>query len=176
VDSYAEKWGAERAAKRVSGTRAVAIELDVKLRSSDKRSDSDIALSAVNRMQWQTTIPKESIQVTVENGVITLSGEVVWNYQRDAAVAAVRNLSGVVGVINQILVKPKLNAIAIKGDIEAALKRHATLEAQQIKVLLDGDKVTLTGKVPTWSEKNLAVNAAWNSPGVRHVVDQVVVG
>lgn len=175
VDSYAEKWGAERAAKRVSGTRAVAIELDVKLKSSDKRSDADIALSAVNRMQWQTTIPKDAVQVTVENGMITLSGNVPWSYQRDAAFAAVRNLTGCVGVINQIVVKPRVNTIAVKGDIEAALKRHATTEAQKITVVVDGDLVTLSGKVPTWSEKHLAINAAWNSPGVRSVVDKIIV-
>lgn len=174
VDTYAEKWGAERAAKRVKGTRAVAIELDVKLRSTEKRTDSDVALSAVNAMQWLSTIPKDTVHVTVENGMITLSGNVVWNYQRDAAMAAVRNLSGVRGVINQILVKPRVNVTAIKSDIEAALKRHAILDAQQIAVSLDGDTITLSGKAPNWTEKNLAINAAWNSPGVRYVVDKIV--
>jgi osmotically-inducible protein OsmY len=176
VDSYSEKWGAERAVKRVSGTRAVVIELDVKIKNSAKRSDADIALSAVNRMQWQANIPNDAIHVSVEKGVITLTGDVAWRYQRDAAYEAVRNLTGAVGVINQILIKPKVNTVAIKGDIEAALKRHASLEAQKISVLLDGDKVTLTGKVPTWSEKHLAFNAAWNSPGVRSVLDELVVG
>jgi len=176
VDSYSEKWGAERAVKRVSGTRAVVIELDVKIKNSAKRSDADIALSAVDRMQWQANIPNDAIHVSVEKGVITLTGDVAWRYQRDAAYEAVRNLTGAVGVINQILIKPKVNTVAIKGDIEAALKRHASLEAQKISVLLDGDKVTLTGKVPTWSEKHLAFNAAWNSPGVRSVLDKLVVG
>jgi osmotically-inducible protein OsmY len=174
VDTYAEKWGAERAAKRVKGTRAVAIELDVKLKSAQKRTDSDIALSALNAMQWLSTIPKDSIHIAVENGMITLSGDVVWNYERDAAFAAVRNLAGVRGVINQILVKPRVNVTAIKDDIAAALKRHAALDAQQIKISIDGDTVTLSGNVESWSEKNLAINAAWNSPGVRYVVDRLV--
>lgn len=174
VDTYAEKWGAERAAKRVQGVRAVAIEMDVKLKSSEKRTDSDIALSAINAMQWLSTVPKDTVHTTVENGMITLSGDVVWNYQRDAAVAAVRNLAGVRGVVNQIIVKPRVNVTAVKGDIEAALKRHAALDAQQIVVSLDGDTITLSGKVQNWSEKNLAINAAWNSPGVRYVVDKLV--
>jgi osmotically-inducible protein OsmY len=144
VDTYAEKWGAERAAKRVKGTRAVAIEVDVKLRSSEKRTDSDIALSAVNAMQWVSIVPKDAIHVAVENGMISLSGDVFWNYQRNAAAGAVRNLAGVRGVINQILVKPRVNVAAIKGDIEAALKRHAALDAKQIAVTLDGDTITLS--------------------------------
>jgi osmotically-inducible protein OsmY len=125
-------------------------------------------------MQWLSTIPKDSIHIAVENGMITLSGDVVWNYERDTAVAAVRNLAGVRGVINQILVKPRVNVTAIKDDIAAALKRHAALDAQQIKISIDGDTVTLSGNVESWSEKNLAINAAWNSPGVRYVVDRLV--
>ena len=173
VDTYIEKWAAERAAKRVRGVRAVAMEVGVKLPSAVTRTDSDIALAAIQALQNSSAAPKDTLHITVENGVVTLAGDVVWNYQRDAAVAAVRNLTGVRGIVNQILVKPKINVMAIKSDIEAALKRHAVLDAQKIAVALDGDTVTLSGNIQSWTEKNLAINAAWNTPGVRYVVDKL---
>jgi osmotically-inducible protein OsmY len=174
VESFAEKWGAERATKRVSGVRAVAIEMDVKLKDASKRTDSDIALSAVNALEWQSNVPKNAIQISVENATITLSGEVTWDHQREAATAAVRHLLGVRGIVNQILVKPKVSLTAVKADIEAALKRRAYLDAQEINVSISADTVTLSGKVHSWSEKNLAINSAWSTPGVRSVIDKLV--
>ena len=176
VSSYAEKWDAERAAQRVSGVKALAIEMDVKLSGSSKRTDADIARSAENTLQWTTYLPKDSIKVMVESGWITLSGKVDWEFQRQAAAKGVRYLMGVTGVSDQIVIKPKVSLSAVKSEIEAALKRRATADAQKISVEVQGADVTLTGKVHSWSERDLARHSAWGTPGVRNVVDNMTVG
>ena len=175
VGSYAEKWDAERAAQRVSGVKALAIEMDVKLDGSSKRIDADIARSAQNALQWMTYLPKDSVKVMVEDGWITLSGEVEWEYQRQTAAGAVRYLMGVKGVSQNIAIKTKVSLSAIKSDIEAALKRRAHDDAQQIAVEVRGADVTLTGKVHSWSERDLATHSAWGTPGVRNVVNNITV-
>jgi osmotically-inducible protein OsmY len=173
VDNLSQKWTAERVVKRVSGVRAVAFDLEVKLVDSDKRSDTDIALSAINTLDYASSIPKGSVQVSAENGVLTLRGDVAWDYQRQAAETLVKGLSGVRNVINLVSVKPKVSLTAVKSDIEAALKRRAYLDAQEIQVTVEGDAITLSGKVHNWTEKNLAINSAWSTPGVRSVVDKL---
>jgi osmotically-inducible protein OsmY len=175
VSSYAEKWDAERAAQRVSGVKALAVEMDVKLPGSSKRNDADIARSAKDVLQWMTYLPKDSVTVMVEDGWVTLSGEVDWEYQRQAAAGGVRYLMGVTGVSDQITVKPKVSLSAVKSDIEAALKRRATADAQKISVGVRGADVTLSGTVHSWSERDLARNAAWGTPGVRNVVDNITI-
>jgi osmotically-inducible protein OsmY len=175
VSSYAEKYDAERAAQRVAGVKALAIEMDVTLPGSSKRNDTDIARSAENTIEWLTYLPNDSVKLKVEGGWITLSGEVHWDYQREAAFSAVRYLMGVTGVSNQIVVKPKVSLSAVKSDIEAALKRRAKSDAQSISVKVQGTDVTLSGTVHSWSERDLASNAAWGAPGVRKVVDNMTV-
>ena len=176
VSSYAEKWDAERAAQRVSGVKALAIEMDVKLAGSSKRTDADIARSAGNVLEWATYLPKDSVKVMVESGWITLSGEVDWEYQRQAAAKGVRYLMGVTGVSDQIVLKnPKVSLSAVKSEIEAALKRRATADAQKISVEVHGADVTLTGKVHSWSERDLARHSAWGTSGVQNVVDNMTV-
>ena len=175
VDSYAEKWDAERAAQRVSGVKALAIDMDVKLAGSSKRNDTDLARSAENALQWMTYLPKDSVKVMVEDGWITLSGEVDWEYQRQSAAGAVRYLMGVKGVSQNIAIKPKVSLSAVKSDIEAALKRRAHADAQKISVEVRGNDVTLTGSVHSWSERDLATHSAWGTPGVRNVVNNITV-
>ena len=175
VDSYAEKWDAERAAQRVSGVKALAIDMDVKLAGSSKRNDTDIAGSAENALQWMTYLPKDSVKVMVEGGWITLSGEVDWEYQRQTAAGAVRYLVGVTGVSNQIAIKPKVSVSVVKSDIEAALKRRAQADAKKISVEVRGADVTLTGTVHSWSERDLATHSAWGTPGVHNVVNNITV-
>lgn len=176
VDSYAEKWDAERAAQRVFGVTALATEIDVKLPGSSKRNDVDIARSAESALQWTTFLNKDAVKIKVEGGWITLTGEVHWEYQRQSAANAVRYLMGVTGVSDQITIKPKVTATAVKSDIEAALKRHAQADANKISVSVSGSDVTLTGKVPSWSERDMARNSAWGTPGVKSVVDNITVG
>jgi len=175
VDSYAEKWDAERATQQVSGVKALAVEMDVALNGSSKRNDTDIAHSAENALAWMTYLPKDSIKVMVEGGWITLTGEVGWAYQRQAAASAVRPLMGVVGVSDQISIKPQASSSSVKSEIEAALKRRAHADAQNILVEVRGSNVTLTGAVHSWSERELATNSAWGAAGVQSVVDNITV-
>lgn len=173
VASYAEKLCAERAAQRVGGVKALVVEMKVKLSDHGKRTDTDIALSAEKVLSWTGSLPKEAIKVMVEGGWITLSGDVEWQYQRQAAIDGVRYVLGVVGVSNEITIKPTLSAKAVKSDIEAALKRRAAADAKTIVVGVDGADVTLTGTVESWSERELAMDSAWGTPGVRSVVDRI---
>lgn len=176
VSTYAEKWDAELAAQRVSGVNALAVEMDVKLAGSSRRTDADIAGSARNVLQWSSSVPKDNVKIMVESGWVTLSGEVDWEYQRQAAASAVRYLTGVTGVSDQIVIKPKISLSAVKSEIEAALKRRAKADAQKISVEVKGGDVTLTGTVHSWSERELATHSAWGTPGVRNVVDKMTVG
>jgi len=173
VGSYAEKRNAERAAQRVTGVTALAVDIDVRLPDVSKRSDAEIAGSVKNILEWSTHLPNNSVKVMVEGGFITLTGEVNWEYQRKSAADIVRNLLGVTGVSNQIAIKPAVSMLAIKSDIEAALKRRAKHDAQGISVEVRGADVTLTGTVHSWAERELAKHSAWNTPGVLNVVDNM---
>ena len=175
VSSYAEKWSAEHAAQRVSGVKALAIEMDVKLPGSGKRTDADIARSVENTLQWNTALPRDGVKVMVEGGRVTLSGDVDWEYQRQAAAKAVRYLMGVTSVNNQIAIKPNVSLGAVKSEIEAALRRRAAADAKKISVEVRGADVTLTGTVHSWSERDLARHSAWGTPGVRSVVDNMTI-
>jgi osmotically-inducible protein OsmY len=175
VDSYGEKWAAERAAQRVSGVKAIAIEIKVKLPGDSKREDGDIARTAENILEWTSNLPDDDVKVMVEAGWVTLTGNVDWDYQRQGATRAIRNLMGVTGVSNDIVVKPKVSVSAVKADIEAALKRNAMADAKNIGVAIKGNDVTLTGSVHSWAERDLARHSAWGTPGVRKVVDNMTV-
>jgi osmotically-inducible protein OsmY len=175
VASYGEKWDAERAAQRVAGVKALAVEIDVALGGSSKRNDADIARSVENVLEWTSFLSKDPIKVMVENGWVTLSGEVLWDYQRQAAKLAVRYLMGVTGVSDQITIRNRVTSTNVKTDIEAALKRRASNEAQQITVAVTGDVVTLTGNVHNWAERDLVTHSAWCTPGVSNVVDNIKV-
>jgi osmotically-inducible protein OsmY len=173
VGSYAEKMDAERTTWRVSGVKALAAEMDVKFGGDSTRQDVDIARLAKNVLDWTTYLPNDLVKVTVDGGWVTLSGEVNWEYQRESALSAVRYLKGVKGVVDQVVIKPNISAPVVKADIEAALKRRAQKDAKAISVAVEGDSVTLTGKVQSWSERELATNTAWASPGVRKVTDNI---
>ena len=175
VTHYAEKLHAEQAAQRVDGVKALTVEMDVTLPGAGNGSDSDIAQSANSVLRWTTYLPTDHIKIKVENGRISLSGEVEWDYQRQGAVEAVHHLQGVTGVNNQITLKPQASASVVKADIEAALKRRAQKHAQAISVEVQGGDVTLTGIVNSWSERALAINSAWRAPGVRNVNDNMTV-
>jgi osmotically-inducible protein OsmY len=173
VGSYGEKWDAERAVQRVAGVQSVAVDLDVHLAGDTRRDDSDIAISVNHALGWQNFVPTKQIKALVEDGFVTLSGTVTWEYQRAAAATAVRYLMGVKGVNNQIHVEPVANVGLVKEEIEAALKRRAHDEALKIGVVVNGARVTLSGVVPDWNERSIARETAWNTPGVRNVVDNM---
>ena len=175
VDKYAEKWAAEKAAQKVTGVKALAVELNVTLPGSSNRSDADIARTAENVLEWTTNWPKDHVKVMVEKGWVTITGMVDYEYQRQLASSAVRHLMGVTGVSNQVTIKSKLSSSTVKSDIEAALKRRALTDAQEIMVTVNGSKVTLTGVVHSWSERDMVSDSVWNTPGVTDVNDNISV-
>ncbi|PDQ20554.1 ornithine aminotransferase [Mesorhizobium sanjuanii] len=173
VSSYWEKTTAENVVKRVKGVKGLAEEIEVRLVGLKGTADDEIAKRAVDAITWNVSIPRDKVQVKVQDGWITLTGKLEWQYQKNAAAEAVRGLAGVVGVANQIDIIPRASVSDIKKRIENALKRDAETEAQSIRVnVLDG-KVTLEGKVRAWSERQAAERAAWSSPGVRTVDDRI---
>ena len=173
VCNFAEKWHAEQAAQRVSGVKALAVDLNIKLAGDAGRSDSDIARSIENVLEWSTSVPNGNIKVMVEKGFVTLTGNVDWQYQRLAAASSVRYLMGVTGISDQIVIKPKVSISAVKSDIESALKRTAVADAKKIHVDVHGSVVTLTGKVQSWAERETATTSAWGTPGVQSVIDKM---
>lgn len=175
LDTYAEKEAAVRAVRRVAGVKAIAVEIDVKLSPSHQRSDTDIAQSIEVALKWNTAIPADSVRVTVDHGWVTLQGEVDWNFQRVSAENAVRPLMGVVGISNELKLKPKAKVADLSRRIEDALRRQALREAQQIHITVSGDTVKLTGTVHSWQERQAAQGVAWSAPGVRSVVNELQV-
>jgi osmotically-inducible protein OsmY len=175
VPTYAQKRAAEQAAARVFGVRAVAEDIQVKLPSSGERSDTDIAHAVVNALKWDTEVPDELIKAKVENGWVTLEGDVRLFYQKVAAERCVRFLNGVKGVINLVSVKPAVTTAKVSNNIEAALKRRAEIDSAQIRVDTTDGKVTLRGSVHSWLEMKEAENAAWATPGVWSVEDKLAV-
>lgn len=172
--TYADKTAAEKIVKRVHGVIGVANDIEVKLPIAAERDDIDITRSAVSALEWNVSVPEEAVQVTVSHGWMTLDGKVEWYYQKRAAEDAVRVLAGVRGVSNNIAVAAKTpNVEDVKGKIEAALKRNAELDAKKIVVRASDGKVTLSGTVRSWVEREDAVSAAWSAPGVTNVVDQI---
>jgi osmotically-inducible protein OsmY len=176
VGSFAEKWAAERAVSSVFGVKAVAEELEVRFPFDKKEDDADIAQRALQVLSWDIEVPKDKVKVKVEKGVVTLSGNLDWYYQRSAAEADLRKLPGVIGINNDIVIKPRVQASNVRDQIKATLERRAQIEADHITVTTDGSKVTLGGKVNTWYERRLAESTAWEGPGVTQVENRLTVG
>ena len=173
VDSYLKKWSAEEAAHRVSGVRAVANDIEIKL--STERTDGDIAAAAVNALEWDAFVPSEKVQVTVSKGWVTLKGDVEWQYQKEDAERVVRRLSGVKGITNLISVKPRITPSELKKKIENALVRNAEIDAGRITVEVQGNKAILKGTVRSWAEKEEAARAAWSAPGILSVDNRIMI-
>ena len=174
VDSYADKWAAEDAAKRVGGVRAIAENLRVKVLELHGHSDLEIAEAALAALKWDVWVPK-TVSVKVEQGKLTLSGAVEWNYQRNSAERAVRNLAGVVDVFNSISIKAGASVDQVQKKVQAALQRQATTDANNIVVNTSGGVVTLSGNASSLRAIADARDAAWAAPGVTEVVEHVAI-
>jgi osmotically-inducible protein OsmY len=173
VRSYAEKWNTEGIAKRVHGVQGLANEIEVQLSSGDHLDDADIVQSALSALAWNLTVPPGCVRVLATKGFLTLEGDVDWYYQKRAAEDGVRNLRGVRGVSNQLMVKAHVRPGDVKSKIEAALKRSAEVDSNNVIIETIEGSVTLRGQVRSWAEHDDALSAAWAAPGVTNVVDHL---
>jgi osmotically-inducible protein OsmY len=174
VENYAEKHAAETAVGRVKGVKAVAEELEVRLPFDTKRGDDAIAAAAIDRLAWDVSVPRDAVRVKVEKGWVTLTGQVGWHYQREAAEQDVRRLFGVIGVSNQTTVKPRPDASNISDNIVDALHR-TWFDPKTVTVTTEGGKVRLTGTVHSWRDREMAESTAWAAPGATTVENDIAI-
>ncbi len=176
VSNYAQKLAAIAAVQRVKGVHGIADEIEIADSARVRTSDDELVKRAINMLSWDSVVPAEAIQVTVHSGLVTLTGRVNWQYQKSSAESGIRRLAGVRAIINNIKIEPHVEAENVKGKIEAALKRHAEVEAENIRVAIQGDgEVLLEGKVQSWDEKVAVEKAAWSAPGVKDVRDRLII-
>lgn len=173
VDMYSKKLAAETAARKVAGVKALAEDIQVAVFPHTGKTDEEVAMAVLNALKWHTTVPEDLLKIKVEDGVVTLEGEVPWNYQRFAAASAVGALLGVRKVNNLITIKPMVVATDVKGKIAAAFGRTASLDASRIQVDVVNDGVILKGKVRSFAESEDALSAAWAAPGVTSVKNRL---
>lgn len=173
LHTFAAKHAVEQAVQRVAGVRAFAIELDVQLDPQHQRGDADIAAAIETAFKWHAQIPDDRIQVKVEKGWVTLSGEVDWDYQRHNTELVVRPVTGVVGVLNDITIRQRSAPEFVARRIREALSRYADEEWRGIEVKVDGSTVTLLGSVNSWAERAAVQAAAWAAPGITRVVNEL---
>ena len=173
VNSYTSKMAAEKATKKVSGVKAVAEDIEVKYGDAFKKTDKEIAKAVVDALEWNISVPDNKIMVKVDDGYVYLTGEVNWDFQRNAAKKAVENLLGVKYVANNITLKQKVEAKDIKNKIQTAFTRAADIDAKKISVEVDGHTVTLKGTVRSWAEKEEARKTAYAAPGVYNVKNEI---
>ena len=175
VPTYFEKMKAEEIAIAIRGVKAIAQEIEVRPAGTHLTADDEIARRVLDVLRWSTTLPADAVKVKVQGGWLTLTGAVEWNFQREAAARAVRDMSGVKGVTNNIIITPKATPADLRDRIERALKRQAELDMNNIRVEVADGAVTLEGKVHSLAERRVAEQAVWAAPGIREVRDRLSV-
>jgi osmotically-inducible protein OsmY len=175
VRSYTQKYEAERDAKRVQGVLAVANDLEVRLPIIHQKPDPEIARDVVEEIKSELPYSHSMIKAIVNNGWVTLEGDVEWHYQKERAEAAARRVRGVKGITNFVMVKPKVEPEDVKRKIEEAFKRNAEIDANRIEVETHGSEVVLKGTVRSWAERQEAERVAWLAPGVRKVENRITI-
>jgi osmotically-inducible protein OsmY len=175
VDNFASKHAAETAARRVKGVLAVAEEIEVRLPVETKRNDQEIAAAAIERLAWDVSVPSNAVQIKVEKGWVTLTGTVDWNFQKEAAADDIRCLLGVVGVSNQTVIKPRVNASNVSDDILHALHRSWFFDPEMVRVSSEGGKIRLSGTVHSPHDRQIAAATAWAAPGATAVENDIVI-
>lgn len=175
VDSYVKKMEAENAAKKVIGVKALVEKIEVKFPSAWTRTNNEIAKEVLSALKSNWTLPNDKLTVIVEDGWVTLEGELPWNYQREAAKNAVNYLSGVKGVTNNIKIKSESHDVIDQEEIEDAIARSWSVDDNDIQVKVSGTTVTLYGSVTSWYQKEEAERIAWKTSGIWHVKNELVV-
>jgi len=175
MDTYIQKNAAQQAAQRVAGVKALAVEIEVIPLVIHQRSDTEIATAIEHALAWNTAVPQDCVQVTVEKGWVTLRGELEHNFQRLAAEKMIRPLKGVVGITDLIRLKDAAAPADLSARIQSALMRHAMREGKRIDISIDGGSVTLRGHVHSWAERNAVEGTTWSAPGVSYVNNQLTV-
>jgi osmotically-inducible protein OsmY len=173
VDTYTKKIEAEKAVKRVKEVKGIAEDIIVKLPRSGKRTDMDIAESVIRSLKWNTSIPENSVKVKVEDGWVTLEGEVEWEFQKHRAGSIANNITGVKSVINIVAIRSHIKPHRVKEEIRKALERSADIEADSIEIEVENDTVTLSGEARTWYERGEIERAAWKTPGISNVKNYI---
>lgn len=176
VGTFAQKLAMEEAVRRVKGVRGIAEEVEVRPMGNDGVGDDEIAARALAALRWSTLVPEGRILVQVERGKVTLIGKLDWAYQKRGALDIVRGLRGVMGIVDRIELNERVATTDVQSAIEGALRRNAVLEGQAVTVAVEGNRVTLEGKVKSWRDRHLAEEAAWSVSGVTEVRDRLTVG
>lgn len=175
VDSYLKKTEAEDAARKVHGVKALVENIDVKFQSAWNKSDTEVANEVLEAFKNSYSLPNDRLTIKVEKGWVTLDGEIPWNYQREAAHNAVKHLTGVKGVSNNIKIKSEVHDAIEQKDVEDAIARHWSIDNSNITVSVDKTTVTLSGTVDSWYQKSEVGRIAWNTPGISHVKNELMV-